>query len=479
MNARTRILLAFYSLILPFLTAPLLSAAETKTYRTTPEFQRAELDQMLAPIALYPDTVLSHVLIAATYPLEVVQADRWARANTNYSGQSAVNAVENQDWDPSVKALVAFPEILKQMSDDLDWTQRLGDAFLVDENEVMAVIQDLRQKAYASGSLKKMEYVRVQHDDRVIVIEPAVERVVYIPYYDTRAVYGRWWWPEHPPVYWQHPRNHLYIGGVYWGPRVSLGSSFFFSSFHWHRRQLVVIDHGHRHPGFHSGRNIAHYQGARHWRHNPHHRRGVDYRNDAVRHHYRSHSDNLREQRHFDRAGDKATRLGSKNIRTSSKHDQINQRVKEQQTRSYDQRPDPHQRLTGDARAIGPKDPRRNLHNQRDERTPRDERARRDDRTQWEGPQTVHQRDTGNSYNRRVETSRTGTERRATDASQSRTSRLKDKQSMRTQPARDSNNFRGSSTAREHHRATTGAGSGTGKSFHVRRDYGGSRENRR
>src|SRR5690554_6247264 len=137
MNARTRILLAFYSLILPFLTAPLLSAAETKTYRTTPEFQRAELDQMLAPIALYPDTVLSHILIAATYPLEIVQADRWARANPGLEGESAVNAVEGQDWGPSVKTLVAFPHILQRLSDDLTWTQQLGDAFLDDEAAVM------------------------------------------------------------------------------------------------------------------------------------------------------------------------------------------------------------------------------------------------------------------------------------------------------------------------------------------------------
>src|SRR5690606_12981568 len=129
----TAVTLTRFLLALCLLITPAIGVAETKTYSTTPTFNRAELDQMLAPIALYPDTVLSHVLIAATYPLEVVQADRWTRANTRYTGQSAVNAVEDQDWDPSVKALVAFPEILRRMSDDLDWTQRLGDAFLVDE----------------------------------------------------------------------------------------------------------------------------------------------------------------------------------------------------------------------------------------------------------------------------------------------------------------------------------------------------------
>src|SRR5690606_9466242 len=101
------------------------------------DFTAAELDQMLAPVALYPDTVLSHVLIASTYPLEVVQADRWTRENPGLETEAAVAAVENQDWDPSVKALVAFPQVLDRMSADLAWTQRLGDAFLADEGAVM------------------------------------------------------------------------------------------------------------------------------------------------------------------------------------------------------------------------------------------------------------------------------------------------------------------------------------------------------
>src|SRR5690606_2524898 len=135
-------------------------------------------------------------LIASTYPLEVVQAARWATANSKLRAEAALSAVDHQDWDPSVKALVAFPQILQRMSDDLDWTQRVGDAFLADEAEVMDVIQDLRQKAYASGNLDKMEHVRVQREEKVIVIEPAVERVVYVPYYDFRLIYGNWWWPD-------------------------------------------------------------------------------------------------------------------------------------------------------------------------------------------------------------------------------------------------------------------------------------------
>lgn len=301
MNALARLAL---TLILSCLA--LASQAQTQTVSTAPpDFSRAELDQMLAPIALYPDTVLSHVLIAATYPLEVVQAARWATANSKLSAESAVAAVENENWDPSVKALVAFPQVLQRMSDDLDWTQRVGDAFLADEAEVMNVIQDLRQKAYAAGSLDKMEHVTVQREEKVIVIEPAVERVVYVPYYDTRVVYGNWWWSDYPPVYWHHPRHHVFVGGFYWGPRVYVAPSFFFSSFHWHHRRVVVIDyHHHHHPRFYSSRHIAHYHGARHWHHNPVHRRGVVYRNDNIRHHYNSNRQSyraLQEERNYSR----------------------------------------------------------------------------------------------------------------------------------------------------------------------------------
>lgn len=264
------------------------------------DFTAAELDQMLAPVALYPDTVLSHVLIASTYPLEVVQANRWTRENPGLKTEAAVAAVEDQDWDPSVKALVAFPQVLDRMSEDLAWTQRLGDAFLADEGAVMDAIQNLRNKAYASGSLDKLEHVKVQRDREVIIIEPAVERVVYVPVYDTRVVYGNWWWSDYPPVYWHYPSHYTFVSGFYWGPRIYVGTGFYFSSFQWQRRHVVYVDRGHGHRHFHNGRSIANYSGARQWRHNPTHRRGVAYYNDRVsRDHGSSRQSyrNVREQR--------------------------------------------------------------------------------------------------------------------------------------------------------------------------------------
>lgn len=274
----------------------LLFSASQASAEEPAGFSQAELDQMLAPIALYPDTVLSHVLIAATYPLEVVQAARWSRANPGYTGERAVAAVEHKPWDPSVMALVAFPELLARMDADLDWTQRLGDAFLVQEYEVLDTVQYLRDDAYAAGHLRSNEYVRVVREPEYIYIEPAVTRVVYVPYYDPRVVYGSWRYSAYPPVYWNHPHGYRYRSGYrpssgfsfYWSSGHHVQPAFFFSSFHWSSRRVVVHDHhryghrnrghyGHGGHGFSSGRELARYKDARHWTHNPEHRRGVAY----------------------------------------------------------------------------------------------------------------------------------------------------------------------------------------------------------
>ncbi|AKS41646.1 DUF3300 domain-containing protein [Wenzhouxiangella marina] len=270
-------------------------------------FSQAELDAMLAPIALYPDSVLSHVLIAATYPLEVVQAARWSLENPDLSGEAAVIAVEDFDWDPSVKALTAFPELLARMDEDIEWTQRLGDAFLIQEGEVIAAIQDLRDRAYAQGHLRSNEHVRVVREERVIYIEPARTRTVYVPYYDPYVVYGSWWWDAYPPVVWHYRRPSIGVS-FYWGTGYRIAPSFYFSSFHWARREVVVVHHHHYPRGrhFRSGREVARYREARHWRHNPHHRRGVAYhrRIDEARFVARVERAERRAERHARPVGD-------------------------------------------------------------------------------------------------------------------------------------------------------------------------------
>lgn len=310
--------------LVPLLAASVASHAEEDIdgRHDGVEFSQAELDQILAPIALYPDTILSQVLIAATYPIEVVQAARWSSNNSSAKGADAVAKVEDKDWDPSVKALVAFPDILQRMSDDIDWTQKLGDAFLSSEERVMDSIQSLRNKAYASGSLNKVKHLKVERENEQIIIEPAEERIVYVPVYDTRVVYGNWWWPEYPPVYWHHPTSYIHISGFYWGPSIFIGPSLFYSSCHWHSRRVVVVDrhysHGSR-PVFYTGRSIVHYQNARPWRHEPVHRRGVAYYNNDLRTRYGSQRESYRdartyrEERREDRRGQQAPRQRSFN----------------------------------------------------------------------------------------------------------------------------------------------------------------------
>lgn len=241
-------------------------------------FTPAELDSILAPIALYPDSVLSHVLIASTYPLEIIQAARWSRDNPGLDGELAVAAAEDFDWDPSVKALTAFPELLARLDEDIEWTQQIGDAFLIQEASVVAAIQGLRDRAYAQGHLRTNDHVRVVREERVIYIEPTRTRYVYLPYYDPLVVYGRWWWDAYPPYRWRHPR---YQSGIsfYWGSGFRIAPTFYFSSFHWSRQRVVVVHHHHYpHQHFRSGRDVARYHRAAHWRHDPHHRRGVQYR---------------------------------------------------------------------------------------------------------------------------------------------------------------------------------------------------------
>jgi len=255
-------------------------------------FSKAELEQILAPIALYPDTVLSHILIASTYPLEVIQAERWTTNNTDLEGSDAVEAVEDKDWDPSVQALVAFPQVLKRLSENLEWTQNLGDAFLQDEERVLESVQSLRQKAYEAGSLDKMDKVSVTHEDNSIIIEPVRREVVYVPYYDTRVVYGSWRWSHYPPVYWHYPsyvHHYDHYTPFYWGPRIRVSFGFFFSSFHWHNHHIVRIPRHHYRPNrYYDRRQIVRHEHARRWAHNPVHRRGVSYRSVTVSNRYKS-----------------------------------------------------------------------------------------------------------------------------------------------------------------------------------------------
>lgn len=243
-------------------------------------FTQQELDRMLAPIALYPDALLSQILMASTYPQEVIEASRWSRANSRLRGDDAVRAVEREDWDPSVKSLVAFPQILAMMDERPDWTQRLGDAFLDAEPLVMDTVQTLRQRAMAAGNLQSDHQIRVARQDRIIVLEPANPQLVYVPYYDPQIIYGAWWWPA-PPVYWapwagyHAPRPGVRVG-FYWGSGVNFSVNLFFGGFDWRQRQVV------RNHYVVVNRTVIVNRSPQVWQHAPEHRRSVPYRSANV-----------------------------------------------------------------------------------------------------------------------------------------------------------------------------------------------------
>src|SRR3974377_1356404 len=163
---------------------PSPAAATSDTQLLKPE----ELEALVAPIALYPDTLLAQVLMASTYPLEVVQAERWANENKNLKGDQLKSAADKQAWDETVKALVATPSVLTMMSTKLDWTQKLGDAVLAQQPDVMDAIQRLRSKAYANNKLQSTEEqkvtVRQEGNRQVVDIEPTNPQTIYVPYYD-------------------------------------------------------------------------------------------------------------------------------------------------------------------------------------------------------------------------------------------------------------------------------------------------------
>jgi Protein of unknown function (DUF3300) len=232
-----KLLSALLALAIAAPLPPALAQAQERT-----PYSQAELDQMLAPIALYPDPLLSQVLMAATYPLEIVEAARWSRARPGLQGDEAVRGAQDQDWDPSVKSLLAFPKLLARMDEQLDWTKRLGDAFLEQEPHVMETVQQLRRKARAAGELAGDERQRVVDDGGSIAIEPANPQVVYVPYYDPLVVYGSWWWPGYPPVAWAPwPGYVVYRPGFWWGVGVGLSAGFFFGNVSWTQRHVTVV----------------------------------------------------------------------------------------------------------------------------------------------------------------------------------------------------------------------------------------------
>jgi Protein of unknown function (DUF3300) len=250
-------------------------------------FSPEELDQMLAPIALYSDALLSQVLMASTYPLEIVEAARWSQANASLKGDAAVTAVAEKSWDVSVKSLVAFPPVLSQLNEHLDWTQKLGDALIGQEQDVAASIQRLRAKAAEAGSLKsgKEQTVTTQSQgtQQIIAIEPADPQVVYVPTYDPNTAYGQWSNPGYPPTY--YPTGGALLSGLTWGLGFAAARAMF-GGWNWGGGGGYMNINASRAVNIDRNFNRANVGTGNRWQHDVNHRKGVAYRDSATRQQY-------------------------------------------------------------------------------------------------------------------------------------------------------------------------------------------------
>ena len=282
--------------ILFLLTA---QAQEPAPGQQAPLLAREQLDDLVAPIALYPDPLLSQVLVASTYPLELVEAQQWMQSNQGLNGQQLTAAAREQNWDASVQALVAFPDVLGRLNQDLQWTTALGNAFLAQQADVMAAVQEMRARAQADGRLNSTPQQTVttetQNGQEAIEIAPADPQVIYVPVYDPAYVWG-------PPVYAYPPL--FYAGyGFGFGPGINLG--FCFSGWggwgwggwgwgwgpNWFGRSVFVNRPFFDRYGFRGGAWAGGYGGfggRSLWQHDPVHRLGVSYPNRQLAGRYQS-----------------------------------------------------------------------------------------------------------------------------------------------------------------------------------------------
>ena len=259
------------------------SPQSTPTEVDQPLLNEGQLDALVAPVALYPDPLLSQVLMAATYPLEVVQADRWLRDKKQLKEDALKSEAAKQTWDDSVKSLVATPSVLEMMSQQLEWTQKLGNAVLAQQVDVMAAVQRLRVKAHDNNKLSstKEQTVSVRQEDgkSIVAVEPAAADVVAVPYYDPAVVYGDWPYADYPPYYFAAPdyiSGGLIATGIAFGAGYLVGrwadGDYWHGGINWNRGDITI-----NRPGDIDRNRVTH------WQHNPQHRGGVQYTNANVR----------------------------------------------------------------------------------------------------------------------------------------------------------------------------------------------------
>lgn len=259
-----------------------------------------QLDDLVAPIALYPDPLLSQLLVAATYPLEVVQAYQWLQRNPGLSGPDLQQAVQQQNWDPSVQALVVFPDVLKRLNDDVTWTTNLGNAFLAQQQDVMDAVQRMRQRAQQAGKLSSTPQETVSTVDENgqpdIQIMPANPDVIYVPVYNPVWIWGPPMWYPYPTWYWPPPT--VMVGGVGFGFGVGINMGAFFG-YGWHGwggwgwrpgwgSHTVIVNNTFIHQYNYNSVHVNNFHGTSVWAHDPAHREGVPYARPQLNDQYRA-----------------------------------------------------------------------------------------------------------------------------------------------------------------------------------------------
>src|SRR5271155_1967224 len=271
--------------------------------QAAPTIPAGQLDALVAPVALYPDPLLTQVLVASTYPLEIIQLQQWFQKNSGLTGDALTNAVEKQDWDPSIQAMSVFPDLVKRLSDDIKWTTDLGNAFLAQQSDVMDAVQRMRKKAMDAGNLKSSEQqtveTKVVETKTVVVVQQANPQIVYVPSYNPVVVYGPPVYP-YPPIYYPPPSYYAAGVAIAFGVGLAIGSYYHGGwgyNCGWGRSNVNIninnnyvrhynntnINRGNINTGNINRPSTLPAGGGNNWQHNPQHRGGTPYSNRADR----------------------------------------------------------------------------------------------------------------------------------------------------------------------------------------------------
>jgi len=290
----------------PPASKPAATASETPAAPAQDQiFSAAQLDAMVAPIALYPDKLLAQVFMASTYPGDVADAVAWSKANPKATGDAAVKQVADQPWDPSVQSLAAFPPVLGLLGSDPGWVQNLGDAVLAQPKDVMDAVQRLRHKAQAAGSLAQNEHQQVKSEPapvagepETIVLESSNPEEVYVPSYDPNAAYGEWEDTQYPPPAYYAPQPAWYPGAVLgtamvWGASYAVADALW-GDVNWNDDDFDIdVDS-------YNNINVNNIDvNNNNWNHNAANRDGVPYRGEGNREKYGRQLDGANERQAY------------------------------------------------------------------------------------------------------------------------------------------------------------------------------------